>query len=155
MNKLQLSENKALKITNVLIKELTEDDFSSFVKVVEQMDNYIKSKGYKPMGPLIQYSMTRVSEQGEIDVVIKLMRQADNYINHIEQPYKMVSVLSVKNCMYVRYTGPESKIKFAYDKINLTAFEEDISLIGDSYTVFVNQVDDNIIADVFMGRANE
>ena len=37
--------------------------------------------------------------------------------------------------MYVRYTGPESKIKYVYDKINLTAFEEDIELKATCYTV--------------------
>jgi hypothetical protein len=34
--------------------------------------------------------------------------------------------------MYCRYIGPEEKLKFAYDKILLTAFEEDIPLKGDS-----------------------
>ena len=57
--------------------------------------------------------------------------------------------------MYVRYTGPESMLKFAYDKIHLTAFEEDIKLKGDSYTIFVNQIDDNIVADIFMEREQD
>lgn len=56
--------------------------------------------------------------------------------------------------MYARYIGEESKLKFAYDKINLIAFEEDIPLKGDSYTVFVAKNDDGIIADVFMERAD-
>jgi hypothetical protein len=56
--------------------------------------------------------------------------------------------------MYVSYQGEESKLKFAYDKINLKAFEEDIPLKGDSYTIFIDQQDDQIIADVFMERAD-
>lgn len=40
-------------------------------------------------------------------------------------------------------------------KINLEAFEKDISLKGDSYTIFVdrNEEDETITADVFMERA--
>ena len=108
-----------------------------------------------PIGPLIQYSDARIDENGELDVVLKFIRQSSGFINHVEEPYKCEPVVRVKNCMYVRYTGPETMLKFAYDKINLTAFEEDIKLKGDSYTVFVNQVDDDIIADVFMERADE
>lgn len=56
--------------------------------------------------------------------------------------------------MYARYNGEESKLKFAYDKMNLIAFEEDIPLKGDSYTIFVNTNDDGLIVDVFMERAD-
>ncbi len=155
MKYFETSENKTLKLTNVLIKRLAEEDFENFEKSVEQMENYIKSKGYQPLGPLVQYTTTNVNENGELSVIIKLMRQVSNYINHVEPPYSMESVIRIKDCMYVRYTGPESKIKYAYDKINLTAFEEDIELKGDSYTVFVNQIDDNIVADIFMERAKD
>ncbi len=155
MKYFEISENKTLKLTNVLIKTLIEEDFENFEKSVEQMENYIKSKGYQPLGPLVQYTTTNVNENGELSVIIKLMRQVSNYINHVEPPYSIESVIRIKDCMYVRYTGPESKIKYAYDKINLTAFEEDIELKGDSYTVFVNQIDDNIVADIFMERAKD
>lgn len=153
MSKLNLNYDKTLKLTNALITEIGRDDFENMELIVEKMENYIKSKGYTPIGPLIQYSGIKISEEGEIDIVVKLIRQSSNYINHTDEQYKCESILRIKNCMYVRYTGPESSLKFAYDKINLTAFEEDIKLKGDSYTVFVNQIDDNIIADVFMERA--
>lgn len=155
MSKLQYNPNKILKISNVLILLLEDSEISELSTVVQQIENYIKSKGSQPIGPLIQYTSTKVNEQGELDLVIKLMRQSSNFINNVEPPYQMKSVLRIKDCMYVRYTGPESKLKFAYDKINLIAFEEDIELKGDSYTVFVNQVDDNIIADVFMEKVKD
>lgn len=144
-----------LKLNNAVICKLENGEFSSFVRTLEQLENYIKSKGYMPIGPLIQYSSSKINENGELDITVKLIRQSSQFINHVEEPYKCQSVLRVKNCMYVRYTGPESMLKFAYDKINLTAFEEDIKLKGDSYTIFVNQIDDNIVADIFMERAED
>lgn len=155
MRKIQFNYEKTLKLTNVVICELGEEDFENLNLIVEKVENYIKAKGYMPIGPLIQYSGTRINENGELDVDVKLIRQSSGYINHVEAPYTCEPVMRIKNCMYVRYTGPENMLKFAYDKINLTAFEEGIKLKGDSYTVFVNQIDDDIVADVFMERADE
>lgn len=155
MQKIDLSYNKTLKLTNVVFMEVAAENFGEMHFVVEKMENYIKAKGYIPVGPLIQYSGTRINENGELDIIVKLIRQSSGYINHVEEPYKCEPVMRIKNCMYVRYIGPETMLKFAYDKINLTAFEEGIKLKGDSYTVFVNQIDDDIVADVFMERADE
>ena len=87
---------------------------------------------------------------------IIMMLQSNNYIYSVEQPYSMESVLRIPNCMYCRYIGPEDKLRFAYDKIQLEAFENDIPLKGDSYTIFVDRDEENetITADVFMERAD-
>lgn len=156
MPKLEVSYNKTLKLTNACIVQITSEEFEEMYTAAERMDNYIKSKGALPIGPLVQYSDTTVNEEGELDIVIKFIRQANNYINHLEPPYTMESILRIKDCMYVRYSGDESKMKFAYDKINLTAYEEDIKLKGGSYTVFVDGDDDgNVTADVFMEKEDE
>jgi hypothetical protein len=55
-NKLQLSNNKTLKLSNVLMMEIdisTESD-NDVNKQILKMENYIKSKGAMPIGPLIQ-----------------------------------------------------------------------------------------------------
>ena len=41
-------------------------------------------------------------------------------------------------------------MQFAYQKLGVYAFENDIQLKGDSYTVFVKKEEENIVADVFM-----
>jgi hypothetical protein len=144
-----------LKLTNVLIKKVDLKGNKGIDKEVLQMENYLKNKGAQPIGPLIQYTDVEAGNTNEVKIVVKLMRQSNTFMHNIEAPYKMESVIRVKNCMYARYNGEESKLKFAYDKINLIAFEEDIPLKGDSYTIFVNSNDDGIIADVFMERADD
>jgi hypothetical protein len=153
--KIQVNNNKKLKLTNVLINEVDLKENEGLEKEIVKMENYIKNKGAMAIGPLIQYTNVENDGINEPKVLIKLMRQSSAFIHNIEAPYKMESVIRVKNCMYARYTGEESKLKFAYDKINLIAFEEDIPLKGDSYTIFVNSNDDGIIADVFMERADD
>lgn len=153
-NKIQINYNKVLKLTNVLINYVDLKESKGLDKEVLQMENCLKNKGAQPIGPLIQY--TEVEGTGaDVKVNVKLMRQSNTFVHNIEAPYKMESVIRVKNCIYARYTGEESKLKFAYDKINLIAFEEDIPLKGDSYTIFVNSNEDGIIADVFMERADD
>lgn len=156
MSKLQFSENKTLKLTNVLKCKILigEEDFD-FNVAIEQMQTYIKTKGAIQIGPLIQYTKTFINEDNEVDMEIVLMLQCNNYIHKVEQPYSMEAVIRVPDALYCRYMGPETLMKFAYDKINLEAFENDIKLEDYNYTIFVNNnpEEDMIIAEVFFPRA--
>lgn len=157
MNKLITNRTKVLKLTNVLryVCQIEKEDFDFNISIV-QMQSFIRSKGAVQVGPLIQYINSYVNENGEIKMDICLMLQCNTYIHSIEEPYKMESVIRVPNCMYCRYIGSEDKLSFAYQKIQIEAFENDIPLKGDSYTVFVSRDDENdiITADVFMERAD-
>ena len=156
MNKIEISENKTLKLINVLIFEIAPVTCNEdLTRCILKMDNIIKSKGMASMGPIIQKTKYNINEEGQLDIKISLMRQVNNFIHSVEPPYKMESVLRVKNCMYARYTGPEEKLKLAYDKINVTAFEEDIELSNTSYTIFVDKQDDNIVADIFVEKKTD
>lgn len=153
MNKLQVSTSKTLKLTNVLKCKLSvsDDDFN-FNAAIEQMQSFIKAKGAVQIGPLVQYTTTVMSDEGELDLEIVVMLQCNNYIHHIESPYSMESVIRVPNAMYCRYIGPEGYLKFAYDKINIEAFEQDIKLGDSNYTIYVsnNEEEDVLVADIFV-----
>lgn len=156
MNKLQFHNNKVLKLTNVLKYKILLDDESFDLNVaIEQMQSYIRAKGAMQIGPLIQYTRAFLNENNEMDMEIVMMIQCNNYIHSVEQPYSMESVIRVPNALYCRYTGPETSLKFAYDKINVEAFEQDIKLADCNYTIFLdnNQEEDITIADVFVPRA--
>ena len=156
MNKLQFHNSKVLKLTNVLKYKILLDDESFDLNVaIEQMQSYIRAKGAMQIGPLIQYTRAFLNENYEMDMEIIMMLQCNNYIHSVEQPYSMESVIRVPNALYCRYTGPETSLKFAYDKINVEAFEQDIKVADCNYTIFLdnNQEEDITIADVFVPRA--
>lgn len=156
MRKIDFNINKTLKLSNALkYKVLLGDDNFDLGVAIEQMQSYIRTKGAMQIGPLIQYTRTFINDNNELDMEIVLMLQCNNYIHSVEQPYSMESIIRVPDAMYCRYTGPESKLKFAYDKINLEAFEADIELADCNYTVFVgnNPEEETIVADVFIPRA--
>jgi effector-binding domain-containing protein len=108
--------------------------------------------GANQIGPLIQYSKVELDENNEPDINMQFMLQANNFIHNVEQPYRMESLLRVKNCLYARYNGPDDKLKFAYDKLGVYAFENDIELDGCNYTIYVdrNEEEETMVADVFM-----
>lgn len=150
MNSITVSKNKTLKLTNALIYEVNLKEETDLNSIVLKMENYIKSKGALPIGPLIQKMSYSLNEEGNVDLHIYMIRQVNSFIHNVESPYKIESILRVCNCMYAHYIGPEDKINYAYDKINVTAFEEDIDLSKENYTIFVSNDDENIIADIFV-----
>ena len=155
MSKIYISPQKVLKLCNVLKRRiLIEETNFSLSTVIEQMQAYIRIKGSVQVGPLIQETRVYSNENNTSNIEMNIMLQCNNYIHDIESPYSKESVIRIPNCMYCRYIGPEDKLKFAYDKIHLEAFENDIELEDCSYTIFVdrNEEDETIVADVFIPR---
>ena len=154
MNQITILENKTLKLQNLLSVRLnlTSDDSGIFDKEVNKLNTFIQTHGAKQIGPLIQCSKVEINEDGEVDINMQFMLQADKFIHSVETPYKMEALLRVKNCLYARYIGPDDKVKFAYDKLWVYAFENDIELDGSSYTIYVDRNDEEevMIADIFM-----
>lgn len=155
MGKLQYSDNKTLKLVNVLKYRLSINEGKvDFNVALEQMQSYIRTKGAKQIGPLIQYTKTTVNEQGMLEAEVVLMLQCNNFIHNVSEPYGMEPLIRVPNSLYCRYNGPENSLKLAFDKIGVEAFEADISLCNYNYIVFVSSdtEENNIVADVFVPR---
>lgn len=43
-------------------------------------------------------------------------------------------------------------MNLAYSKLSIVAFEEDIALSSESYTILVEQQEDDLVADVFIKK---
>jgi len=152
LNKLTLSNSKALKLSNVVSVDVEKNDLIDFKKNVEQLDNYIKSKGSQPIGPLVQKTKIQIDENGEKTINVSLLRQSNNFLVHVDSPYSIKSTIRVKDCMYVHFLGPENKANIAVDKINVQAFEDGIELEDEVYIIFLGEVDDYSVVDVFIEK---
>ncbi|MEE1057510.1 MAG: hypothetical protein UH239_09735 [Acutalibacteraceae bacterium] len=151
MNSIEISENKSMKLTNVLIREINVE-VDEIITEVERMENYIKSKGMLPIGPLVQKMSCSIDENGQAKWKIFILRQVNNYIHHVEKPYFFEKLIRIKKAMYAHYVGPEEKIRLAHEKIKIIAFEKDIDIADESYTIYVGQENDNVIVDVFVEK---
>ncbi len=150
IEKITVKENKILKLSNVLMREVSQNEIKDINKAIYMMESYVKAKGNSIVGPMTNYTVATTDENGQLKMTLKLIMQLKNVINNIEKPYEFKPQLRVTNCLFARYMEKEENLQFVYSKLNLHAFENDIKLKGDSYTVFVNNKDNSIVADVFM-----
>ena len=141
MNAIQISDNKTLKLTNVLSRTFTAEEMGNAMLILTQMDNFIKSHGAQPIGPLIQH--VEVSGGANPTATFRFFPRMD-------PEYHMDAVLRVRNCLYAHYTGPMAKSQLASQKLSIHAFENDIELRNSVYTIYVNQDEDDAVVDVFM-----
>jgi len=148
--KIIVKENKVLKLNTVLIRDVNENEFKYIGKVAYMMESYIKSKGNSSIGPMINYSTAKADENGQVKIMLKLMVQLKNPIHNVEDTYEIKNQIRVTNCLFARFSEKQENLQFAYSKLQLYAFENNIKLKGDNYTVFVESKDDKMIADVFM-----
>ena len=148
MNEIKVAENKTLKLTNLLSREIRPEEMASLPVVLTQMHNFTKSNGAQPLGPLVQCIKLPAGPNPQPEVY--MMQQATQLIPRMEAGYSMDAVLRVRNCLYAHYVGPMSQSGLASQKLNILAFEHELELTGTVYTIFVNQDDDEGIVDTFM-----
>ena len=148
MNEIKVAENKTLKLTNVLARKIEAEEFANLQIVLTQMQNFMKSNGAQPIGPLVQ--AVKMGTGPDHVPELYMMQQATQLIPRMEAGYTMDAVLRVRNCLYAHYVGPMSQSGLASQKLNIFAFENELELNGNVYTIFVNQDDDDAVVDVFM-----
>jgi len=144
MNEIKVAENKTLKLTNVLSRVVQPEELANLPVILTQMQNFMKSNGAQPIGPLVQ----AITFTPDHQMKLILMQQATQFIPQMEQGYHMDAVLRVKNCLYAHYCGPMSQSQLAASKLQIHAFENEQTLTGDTF--FVRQDDDDAVVDVFM-----
>ena len=148
MNEIKVAENKTLKLTNVLSRLVRPEELGNLPVILTQMQNFMKSNGAQPIGPLVQ--AVKMGTGPDHVPELYMMQQATQFIGQMEQDYHMDAILRVKNCLYAHYTGPMPESQLASYKLQVHAFENEQKLTGTSYTIYVNQDDDDAVIDVFM-----
>ena len=141
MNEIKVAENKTLKLTNVVARRIAPEELGNMMVALTQLQNFIKSHNAQPL---------KIGPAPEHAPELYLMQQATQLITQTEPGYEVDAVLRVKNCLYAHYTGPMAYSQLASSKLQILAFEKDLKLTGDNYTIFVSQDDDDAVVDVFM-----
>lgn len=144
MSKLIFSENKTLKLINVIKRTVIKSNNNlNFDVIVEQMHSFILAHKSKPIGPLILYV-----EWNNNEIRLSFLSQCDSEIICDKPPYETMGEVVISNAMYCRYTGTQNNLKYAYDKINIEAFEKEIKLSNCSYLIYVAED----VIDVFVPK---
>jgi hypothetical protein len=148
MPKIEIRENKTLALSKALSRSIPIEEIGDLTNRANMMINWISAKGYNQVGPLILRS-GRLSENEE-ESGCSLILQLNEFNVKADHSYKFEREIKVKNCLFARFDDEKDKIQFASMKLMLHAYENDLELTGETYTVFVKQDGDSVIADVFM-----
>ena len=149
MNSIEVYEKKTLKLNNVISKEIGFESDPEIQSAERLLMAYIGDKELKPYGPLI-IKMSIVYENGEISERKWMMVQVKQAPEAVEPPYGFTALLKAENCLMARYCGETRSLPMALTKLKVHAFETDITLSGDAYTIVtVRNKDGTIKADVF------
>ena len=146
---IEVVEGKTLKLKNVLSKDVGPLDSNEMQKSMHMFGAYMKSKSLTPYGPTITHAKISF-ENGRLIQRSRIMVQVREIPEKTDAPYSFDELIRVENCLMARYRGDAASVQMAHGKLNIYAFENDIKLKGDTYTVFVEQEQDGtIVADVF------
>ena len=63
--------------------------------------------------------------------------------------YDTQETVSVPHCLYVHFEDSPEYLQFAYSKLELHMYENDIQTDGTVYTVYVNSSPEKMIVDIF------
>ncbi|MEW9596326.1 hypothetical protein U9R71_23245 [Bacillus toyonensis] len=148
--KISITVKKTLKLNNVLIGKVKNNEPLEIQKTSHMMQSYVKSLGKSIVGPLISHSYSSVDSEGNIHFNINLIVQLDSPHHISDVNYEFKKQLIVENCLFARFNDEEENIRFAYLKLNVHAFENNLNLQGESYTVYMKQKSDKLMADIFM-----
>lgn len=150
MNKeIIIETSKNLKLNNVISRELPMQNDEEVQRVTHMFGAYIKTKGLTAYGPMIIFNTSVIND----DVVVpqsKLMVQVREDPEALEQPYNHEGTIRISNCLLAKYHGDLFNLPLAYSKIQIYAFEHDLELKGDTYSIFVKQDPQEVIVDVFV-----
>lgn len=149
--KIEFRENKVLKLLNVLSRPVPMEELMNQGKQLAMLESWIKAKGYTKQGPLIIYSSGIKGMDGDKPIIDSyIMFQLHNNNVRLELPYGFETEIRIENCLMARFNDHSDKLQFATQKLTLFAYENDIELTGETYIIFLNQAEDNLLADVFM-----
>lgn len=92
------------------------------------IQNHIKLYGKSIVGPLISHFYSSIDTDGNIQNNMELIVQLDSPHFILDVNYEFKKQLKVSNCLCASFYDTEENIRFAYLKLNVYAFENQLNL---------------------------
>ena len=151
MSKLDLQENKTLKLNNLVIKELRGVHITKIDFEIEKFINQLQVLKAQSYGPIVTKLVTSyANEEGNTVYDYDIYYQVKNYKQY-ESILKTQDELKVTDCLFLNFKGDSIYLPYAYSKIELHLFENDLSAKEEVYSVLkvVDGNEDKVDIDLF------
>jgi hypothetical protein len=152
MSQIEFRDNKTLKLTNILSRPIPVEELLKPDRQIVMLVNWIKAKGYEPLGPLITYTsgVKGVDADGKPQIESRILQQLKQNRVRLEPPYRFEETVRIENCLLARFNDDAEKLQYATMKLQVHAYENDLELTGETYMVLIEQKEKQLLADVFM-----
>ena len=148
MRKIIIGVNKKLIVSNAVVcapgdKEGTEEAIYFF-------SNRLKTNGISIRGPaIVKFGLKRNEPDFSITREVffqSTYKPGDKLPSNCESKGDM----KIGPCMYARVSGEGDNSRYAYEKISVHAYENEIELSGESYMVMLEDEENKIVIDIFI-----
>lgn len=149
MPKLEVKENKKLVLVNVLkveLRNLPIDDLDEEVKKFMKKIDLLKVQIFGPL--VIRNIGTNIHEDGTMSVDYDIMIQASDYKQY-KNEFIIEDRYECKHCLYLHYEGKQEDMSYAYMKLELFEYENDLVTTSELYTVYIKESEANVVIDLF------
>lgn len=149
MAKLEVKDNKKLVLKQVICKKIHGTKVEDVDHELDKFQQHLQLVKAQVFGPLIVKSCgTVIHNDGSITTDFEFYVQAHN-AQQYQNIYDIQDIVSVPHCLYVRFEDSPEYLQFAYSKLELYIYENDIQTDGTVYTVYVNSSPEKMIVDIF------
>ena len=93
------------------------------------------------------YGMS-ISDNGEMIICCDAMIQAHDYKQY-QNTYIVHDIYTAEHCAYIRFEDRPEYLNYAYSKLDLFFYENDLEPEGITYSVLLNQTSDMMTMDLF------
>ena len=80
----------------------------------------------------------------------KLFLQYRGDASKIPKEYEKKNDIKIGPCVYARFEGIEEDLRYAFEKISVVAYENEITLKKENYTIYVEKNDISCKIDIFI-----
>lgn len=149
MNKLEIKRNKKLVLKKVLKKRLRGIQIEKLDVEINRFDQQLKLLKVQTYGPLVTRNCgTLIHDDGSVSMDYELYVQAEDYQQY-QKYFIVVDEIIVDNCLYLRFNDSAEYIPYAFSKLDIYIYENDIPIKNDVYTVYLNGDGEKVIVDIF------
>lgn len=149
MGKIEIKENKKLKIINVIERNLENIDLTNLDVEINKFLNLIKTLNVQTFGPLIMRNGgVQIFDDGSAKSNYNLYIQAHDYKQYKNQ-FKVLDEVVIDNCIYTRFEGKPEHLQLAFNKLEIFEYEKDIITRGDIYMISLEESENHIVMDIF------
>lgn len=147
MTEIKVQSEKFL-ILNDSVSIMLNDNAETDVLIGSSISK-LKAYGISIRGPPIVWVGMKITES-IVFLERKLFLQCTGNLSKIPAGFERKDTVKIGPCIYARFIGREENLRYAFEKASVYAFENEIDLKKENYTVYLEKDDISATIDIFI-----